>query len=367
MMAVSYIKIDLNAFRHNIKQIKNYVKKETSLVAVVKANAYGHGVKECLRVALQEGYQGAAVSRVTEGRELRRFGFTCPVYVLGLPLPHEILMGIDSDLILPVDLTVDIEAIEAAATSERKKAEVMIAVDSGMNRIGAHPEEIPLLLRKLKNCPHIHIRGTFTHMATADSRDKKIAENQLKVFEKALSYMDITDDFIISVANSAGILDMPNSWYNLARPGIIMYGLAPSKEMTNSLDIKGVMSVVTHVTHVQDLRQGEFVGYGASFVAEKNMRTATVPLGYADGYPRALSNRGCVLIGGKKCPIVGRICMDQFMVAVDETVKPGDEVVLVGRQGHSELTADEVADAANTISYEILCGWKRIPRVFIGE
>lgn len=366
-MAVSYIKIDLNAFRRNVRKIRNYIKGEAGLLAVVKANAYGHGVKECLQVALKEGYEGAAVSRVTEGRELRRFGFNCPIYVLGLPLPHEILMGVDSDLILPVDLTVDIEAIEAAAISERKMAEVMIAIDSGMNRIGAHPDEVPQLLEKLKKCSHIHIRGTFTHMATADFKDKDIAQKQLQVFEHALSYMNITDDFVISAANSAGILDIPNSWHNLVRPGIIMYGLPPSQDMTHSLDVESVMSVITHVTHVQNLKKGEFVGYGASFVAEKDMHTATIPLGYADGYPRALSNKGCVLIGGKRCPIVGRICMDQFMVAVDETVKPGDEAVLVGKQGNIELSADEVAEAAGTISYEILCTWKRIPRVFIGE
>lgn len=366
-MSVSYIKIDLHAFRHNVRRIREYMHDSAGLLAVVKANAYGHGVKECLKVALKEGYEGAAVSRVTEGRELRREGFTCPVYVLGLPLPHEILMGVDSDLILPVDLTVDIEAIEAAAMSERKMAEVMIAIDSGMNRIGAHPEEVPILLEKLRHCPHIHVRGTFTHMATADDVDKKLAKGQLQTFEKALQYMEITDDFVISAANSAGILDIPESWHNLARPGIIMYGLPPSKDMIHTLDIRGVMSVVTHVTHVQTLHEGEFVGYGATFVADRDMRTAVIPLGYADGYPRSLSNKGCVLIGGKRCPIVGRVCMDQFMVVVDDTVKPGDEAVLVGRQGEAELSADEVAEAAGTISYEILCRWKRIPRVFIGE
>lgn len=365
-MSVSYMEIDLKAFRHNLRVIRNYLKNVPAL-AVIKANAYGHGAVECLRVALEEGCVGAAVARVGEGRTIRKAGFTCPVYVLGLPLAEEMPMGVNEDLILPVDDTTDIDALEAIAAVENKMVEVMLPIDTGMNRIGTHVRDLPVFLQKLKNYPHLHIHGLFTHMATADATEKSKAYEQLAEFEKALAVMPSLNGLVISAASSAGTVDIPESWYNLVRPGIIQYGPSPSDTMQNYLDLKYMMTVVSHITHVQVLHKGETVGYGATYKAEKNMKIATIPIGYADGYPRALSNKGSVLIGGKRCPIVGRICMDQMMVAVDEGVTEGDEVVLIGRQGAEEIKVDELAKLTDTIHYEILCGLKRIPRIFIDE
>ena len=225
----------------------------------------------------------------------------------------------------------------------------------------------PLFLEKLKKYPHLHIHGLFTHLATADAKNKSKAYKQLAEFEEALSVMPSLENLVISAASSAGVVDIPESWYNLVRPGIIQYGPSPSNTMLNYLDLKYMMTVVSHITHVQVVHKGETVGYGATYTAGKDMRIATIPIGYADGYPRALSNKGAVLIGEKRCPIVGRICMDQLMAAVDDTVMPGDEVVLIGKQGEEEIKVDELAELAGTIHYEILCGLRRIPRIFIDE
>ena len=339
-MPVSYMEIDLRAFRHNLRVIRSHLKNVPAL-AVIKANAYGHGAVECLRAALEEGCVGAAVARVEEGRVVRASGFDCPVYVLGLPLPEEMSVGVNEELILPVD--------------------------TGMNRIGTHAKDLSAFLEKLKRYPHLHIHGLFTHLATADAKNKSKTYKQLAEFEEALSAMPSLENLVISAASSAGVVDIPESWYNLVRPGIIQYGPSPSNTMLNYLDLKYMMTVVSHITHVQVVHKGETVGYGATYTAGKDMRIATIPIGYADGYPRALSNKGAVLIGEKRCPIVGRICMDQLMAAVDDTVMPGDEVVLIGKQGDEEIKVDELAELAGTIHYEILCGLRRIPRIFIDE
>ena len=202
-------------------------------------------------------------------------------------------------------------------------------------------------------------------MATADHKEMDAALKQLDHFDEAISYMPVDENFVISSANSAGVIDIPRSWHNLARPGIIIYGPQPSDVMTNKLDLKYAMSVVSHVTHVQILHKGEAIGYGGTYVAKEDMKTATVPIGYADGWHRSLSNKGVVLINGKRCPIVGRICMDQFMVACDDEVRPGDEVILMGKQGEEEITVDEVSVTAETIPHEIMCDLKRIPRIFV--
>lgn len=366
-MAVSEIRINLNALRHNMRVIREHLPKEVNVLAVVKANAYGHGAVQALRIALEEGYCAAAVARVEEGAELREAGFTCPIYVLGLPLAEDMPTAVHYGLIPPVDDTVDLDALEAVAAAEGKTLDVMIAVDTGMNRIGVHPEDVPALWEKLESLPHLHIRGTFTHMATADHKEKDAALAQLDRFEEAISHMKVTEDFVISSANSAGIIDLPQSWHNLARPGIILYGPQPSDVMTNTLPLEYVMSLVSHVTHVQTLHKGEAIGYGGTYVADHDMKTATIPIGYADGYPRILSNKGEVLIGEKRRRIVGRICMDQFMVEADDTVVPGDEAVLLGKQGEEEITIDELTKTAGTIPHEVLCDLKRVPKVWVEE
>lgn len=366
-MPVSYIEVNLASLRHNIQVIRDHLPKEVKCLAVIKADGYGHGAAETLAIALEEGYVGAAVARVEEGEALRNKGFDCPIYTLGLPLAEDMVIGVANDLIMPVDDTVDLDALEAIAALSRKTMEVMLSVDTGMNRIGIHKEDIPAFLEKLKKYPHIHLHGTFTHMATADFAKKNRAMEQLSCFDDVISMLPVDKNFMISSANSAGVMDIPESWHNLARPGIILYGPEPSEVMTNHLDLKYAMRLVSHVTHVQTLKKGEAIGYGATYTTDKDIQTATIPIGYADGYPRDLSNKGTVLIRGKRFPVVGRICMDQMMVAVDDTVEVGDEVVLIGDQEGNEVSIDEVAKTIGTIPHEIMCQLKRVPRVYVEE
>lgn len=363
-MPVSYTKISLKALRHNLRLIRSTVPENVELMAILKSDGYGHGSIATLNIALEEGYSSAAVARVDEGIKLRQHGFNCPIYTLGLPLPYDMPVGVANDMIMPIDDTVDLKTMEAVAAVSNKEVKVMLTVDTGMNRLGIHLDKIPEFLKKLKRYPHLKLHGTFTHMATADEKDKTFAIAQLKEFEKALELLPKTKDFRISAANSAGILELPQSLYNLARPGIIMYGIYPSGDMKKNLDLQPVMSLISHCIHVQTLKKGETVGYGATYKADHMMKTATIPIGYADGYPRSLSNKGYVLIGGKKRPIVGRICMDQLMVAVDDTVRTGDQVVLIGEQGNEKITIEEVAELAETIPYELMCIFKRIIRVY---
>lgn len=366
-MPVSYTEINLAALRHNMRTIRNYLPPAVECLAVVKADAYGHGAVQTLRLALEEGYTSAAVARVEEGEELRQAGFTCPIYTLGLPLPEDMPKGIQNDLIMPVDDTVDLERLEKTAADREKKIEVMLPVDTGMNRIGIHPEDVKKFVVRLQKCPHIHLHGTFTHMATADSLGKGLAMQQLERFDEAIRNMPVDDHFVISSANSAGIIDIPQSWHTLARPGIILYGPQPSDVMTHHLDLRYALRLISYVSHVQTLHTGEAIGYGGTYTADREIRTATIPIGYADGYPRALSNKGFVLIGGKRRPIIGRICMDQLMCAVDDTVHPGDEVVLIGNQKEEMISVDEVARQVDTIPHEIMCALKRIPRIYVDE
>lgn len=366
-MAISSIEINLGALRHNLREIRRALPGHVGILAVVKADAYGHGAIPTMEIALQEGFTGACVARVKEGENLRKAGFMCPIYILGLPLLEDMIAGILYNLILPVDDTVDLSLLETLAASQNRKVDVTIAVDTGMNRIGIHPDDVPAFLDKLKEYPHIHLVGTFTHLATADCRDKKLAMKQLKEFDRAIAVMPKGKDFMISCANSAGILDIPESWYNMVRPGIIMYGSQPSDEMNHTMDLEWVLSLKSRLSHVQVLHKGESVSYGADFTAKEDMHIATIPVGYADGYPRSLSNKGEVLLHGKRFPIVGRICMDQLMIACDKEARPGDEVVLIGKQGEERITVDEVAKWADTIPHEITCGLKRIPRVYVNR
>jgi alanine racemase len=363
-MPVSYIEIDLKALRHNFRVIRESLPPTVELSAVVKANAYGHGAAEALRIALEEGYTSGIVARVYEGEALRKEGFTCPLFQLGPAILDEIETAVKNDITIPVEDGIDLNAIDKAAEKSGKKALVWVPINTGMNRIGVRPERFAGFLKELARYPHLHVVGTFTHMATADCPDRSKAVEQLKRFKKAVDSADLPEGFIVSAANSAGVMDLPESWHKMARPGIIIYGYEPSEYMSNHLDLKPVMSVHSHVTRVQTLYPGESVGYGATFTAEEEMHLATIPVGYADGWFRALSNKGVVLIHGKRCPILGRICMDQFMVRAPEETRPGDEVVLFGSQGDETLGADEQAGLAGTISYELLVRMQRIPRVY---
>ena len=293
-----------------------------------------------------------------------------PIYLLGLTRPQSFDLVADTNTIPAVCDSTDLDALNECAKRHFMTIPVCIAVDTGMHRIGIRPEDACAFIEKVESYSHLEVDGFFSHMANADAADQTHAHDQAALFGKMVQEVRAfrpDEDYRFSFANSAGLLAIKDSLYTDARPGIIQYGIMPSLDVPNRLGLKPVLSLHSEVVHVQHLEAGEGIGYGSTHVTSKPTTIATIPMGYADGYPRSLSNRGSVLIKGVRCPVVGRVCMDQFMVAVPDeiTVEVGDHVVLLGQQGHESITALEIAALANTIPYEIFCGFsERVPRVY---
>ncbi|MDR3589961.1 MAG: alanine racemase [Negativicutes bacterium] len=367
-MRPTIAEIDLAAIRHNIVQIRNKIGPAAKLVAVVKANAYGHGAVPVSRAALQAGADCLAVALPEEGAQLRAAGFTVPIFILGLTLPEQAGLVIANDLIATVSSSEGIRALGAAARAAGKQASFVLKTDTGMGRIGVTPAEVGALLASAQDIPEAQPVGVFTHLAAADASDKTHAAGQLALFQTALGQLPALT--YMSAANSATIIDLPSGHFNTVRPGIILYGLPPSGEMHRCLELRPAMQLKSRVVYVKQVPAGTSISYGCTHTTERPTFIATLPIGYADGYNRLLSNKAQVLIGGRRRPIVGRVCMDQLMVDLgpDCDTRIGDEAVLFGRQGGAEITVTELADLAGTINYELVCAVSaRVPRVYLNE
>ena len=366
-----WAEIDLDALRHNFAYIRQAV--GGPVCAVVKADAYGHGDVATAKAVQQAGVTGFAVSSLGEGHHLRHHGITVPILILGYADPAHAATLAEDDIATACFSTEYAQALSAAAVQAGVRVKVHIKIDTGMGRIGfavrSGFEETIREVEALYALPGLAICGIFQHFAVADSDapdDLAYTEEQYDLFTRVVDRLQ-ADGYAtgtVHCANSAAQLRHPEWRRDMTRAGIILYGLDPSED-AHFPELQPALSLHCIVTFVKELQPGQCVSYGRTFTADHPMRVATVCVGYADGYPRCLSNKGEVLIGGKRCPIVGRICMDQFMVAVDDSVKPGDEVILMGRQGEGEITLDEVAKTAGTIPHEITCDLKRIPRVFV--
>lgn len=368
-MRPTYAEIDLSAIRHNMKQIRSKVTLTTNIMAVVKADAYGHGALEITKAVIAAGATSLAVAISEEGIELRQGGVTLPIIILGLTTPEQFPALIRHKLTPAVSTLESINELSKAAQKFNIQASIMVAVDTGMGRIGVQPEELLEFVQKTMNFPHIEIYGVFTHLASADEKDKSYADKQLAVFNQAVQQLNKADIKLpnISAANSAAIIDMPTGHFNTVRPGIIMYGLPPSNEMHNQLDLRPAMSLKSKISYIKKVSSGTCIGYGSTYKTANDTFIATLPIGYADGYSRHLSNKASVLIGGQRHPVVGRVCMDQIMIDLGPIceAKAGDEVVLFGKQGDAEITVTELANLAGTINYELVCGIsKRVPRIY---
>jgi alanine racemase len=368
-MRPTIAQINLTNLAHNVKVIRNHLPPTMGMTAVVKADAYGHGALAVSRVALDQGATSLAVATPEEGQELREAGFTVPILLLGLTFAEDAAMIVKYDLTATVCTYEQINILAQAARTQGDQAKIMLKIDTGMNRIGFAPQDLPSYVEYALSLGEINLRGCFTHVATADSRDKTYAQNQVELFQQSLK--QLADKHIhlpyISFANSASIIDLDCTIGNHARPGIILYGLTPSNEMHHQLDLKPVMELKTKVAYVKQVPAGAAIGYGRTFQAPQATYIATLPIGYADGYHRLLSNKAPVLIGGKRCPVVGNVCMDQIMVDLGPEApgQIGTEAVLIGRQGTEEITVGELADLAQTINYELVCAVsKRVPRIY---
>ncbi|VBB05819.1 alanine racemase pyridoxal-phosphate attachment site [Lucifera butyrica] len=370
-MRPTYVEIDLTALRHNMTQIRSVIPSAAGIMAVVKADAYGHGAVPVSRTVLAAGASSLAVAIPEEGAELREAGLTVPILVLGLTLPEQAHSLVENNLTATVCTLEQVNALAAAAREVGKSAQVMIKTDTGMGRIGIPPAQVLPFIRQLLAIPEIKVQGLFTHMAAADEKDKRYANFQITAFRSVLADLKSAgiNPLCVSAANSAGIIDLPDSHFTAVRPGIILYGLPPSHDMHRSLDLHPVMSLKTKIVYIKQVPAATAISYGCTYQTSRETYIATLPLGYADGYSRQLSNKASVLIGGKRCPVVGRVCMDQILVdlGTECSSRIGDEAVLFGKQGSEEITVTELADLAATINYELVCAISpRVPRIYIG-
>lgn len=364
--------VDLDAIAYNIRNIRKKTAEGTGIIGVIKADAYGHGSVETAEVLLKNGADWLAVAVVDEGLNLRKHGIDAPVLLLGYTPELRLVDVIENGFIQTVYSYDTAKKLSDAAERLGKRASVHIKIDTGMGRIGYRVnEESADEIVEISKLPGIDVNGMFTHFSTADEADKGYTIMQYKKFLKMNEMLEERGLHIPvkHASNSAAIMDFDDMMLDMVRPGIILYGAYPSDEVKKeNLSLRPAMSIKTHVSYVKYVEAGDSISYGRKYTAPGKRRIATIPVGYADGFIRAYSNGGKVLIRGQYAPIVGRICMDQFMVDVTdiEGVEVNDEVVLMGRQGDGEISADFIASVLNTINYEVFCTLsKRVPRQYI--
>lgn len=366
-----YVEISLEAIGHNIREVKKRLPEGVKLLGVVKANAYGHGAVPVASY-LENQVDYFATATIEEAVELRENGISAPILILGYASPSQYGDLVEYDITQTIDSYAQALALEKEAARQNRKAKAHLAVDTGMTRIGFQVTEHDAdEAAKIADLPHIELEGMFTHFSCADQEDKTYCSMQMEKYDKMtalLAERGVTIP-LRHICNSAGIMEFDDHRFEMVRSGIITYGIYPSEEVKKErLDLIPALSWKSHVIHVKEVGPGIGVSYGATYVTEKPMtRIATVSAGYADGYPRALSNQGCVLIHGKKAPIIGRICMDQMMVDVTDIpdVQVEDVVTLVGTDGDETITIEEIANPAARFDYEMLCDISsRVTRVY---
>ncbi|MBQ7564503.1 MAG: alanine racemase [Lachnospiraceae bacterium] len=364
--------ISLSAFRKNLELIHQKITGKARLIAVIKANGYGHGAVALAEVMEQAAIvSGYAVATFEEAQALRNAGMKKDIMLLGESFPEDFEAMLSMDICPAVFQIESAELLSRAAEETGKTAKVHLKVDTGMGRIGLPCKEEGLALaEKIASLPGLVIEGLFTHFARADETDKSNALLQLKRFQwflRGLEERGIRARYC-HCANSAAILELPQAHFDQVRAGIILYGLLPSEEVKESCaGLSPVMSLKSSVVYIKSVQPGDSISYGGTFTAEHPMRVATIPVGYADGYPRSLSNKGFVLIRGKRASILGRVCMDQMMVDVTDIpeVSRYDEVVLLGEQEGERITAEELGELSGRFNYELVCDIsERVPRVY---
>lgn len=370
-----YAKINLDAVAWNMEQMKKNLKEGTEMVAVIKTDGYGHGAVQV--ASMLESYDyvwGYAVATLDEAVVLRAAEIQKPILVLGCIFPDQYWEMLKYEIRMNVYTKEMAEAISALAVEKGEQAYVHIKLDTGMARLGFSAEESSIEeIKEIAELPNLVLEGVFTHFAKADEEDKTFTMMQLEKFEwmtQRLEEEGVTFPYV-HASNSAGIIDVRRADYNLVRAGIAIYGLYPSEEVDKEkVQLKPALSLKSHIAFVKDIPAGTPVSYGGDFVSEHQMRIATIPIGYGDGYPRSLSDTGYVLIRGKKAPIIGRICMDQFMVDVSDIpeVKFGDKVTLIGRDQEEYLPVEKLSELSGRFNYEFVCDLgKRIPRVYVQD
>ena len=368
----TWVEIDLNALRHNLLAVKKRIGPQIKILGIVKADAYGHGDYEVSRVLLNNGVEMLGIAILEEGIQLRNTGIKAPLLLLGGVFEEQI------DSIIHYDVTPTVydlklaEVLSKKATYFNKKLKVHVYVDTGMGSIGVKHDNAVEFVKFVKNLKNLIIEGIYTHCSSSDEKDSAFTNLQIKRFRDVLDALDTIKVRIPlrHMANSGAILGYPESYFNTVRPGLSLYGLYPSEDVSRDIGIRPVMSFKTRIIHIKDMESGDVVGYDRAYRITKPTRVATLPMGYADGYNRLLSNQGEVIIRSKKASIIGRVCMDQCFVDVTniKDVSVGDEVVLYGRQAQESIPIESIAKQLNTIPYEVTCSIsKRVPRIYTNK
>lgn len=363
--------IDLDNFEHNLKEIRKATPISADIMPVIKADGYGHGALELAKAALNLGINYFAVATLEEAKALRLGGIDSDILILGPLFVNQYKPAIEDGITFILGESGSLPAVSAAAAEAGRKAKVHVKIDTGMSRVGLNYLNAADELKSYVDLPSVDFEGIMTHFATSDEKDKGYTYTQYERFIKViddLTYMGFNFR-IRHCSNSGAILDLPEMAMDMVRPGIIIYGLYPSSEVTKNIELRPVMKIITRITHLKLVDAGTPVSYGCTYTTRDTELVATIPIGYADGYSRILSGSAEVIVNGVKCRVVGRICMDQCMVSMPPSmagsVKIGDEVVIVGEQLGSAVSLDDLAEKMGTINYEVACMIsKRVPRVY---
>jgi alanine racemase len=371
MLYQTHVRVHLNNIRSNIENIRKAIGPERKILIAVKADGYGHGAVEVSKMAEKIGVDWLGVATVPEAIELRLAGINMPILKFSPCFPEEMIEAVNHRLSIAVCETSNVLLLNEAAKCCNRVTEVHLKIETGMGRIGVQIDQAKELAgRIIKDCPFLKLTGAMTHLPVSDEASKTFTQRQIDRFKKAVKEIEQTHDFkfeLVHCANSGGILGHPESWLDMVRPGIMLYGFYPSDETPQTIALAPGLSFKTRVSFIKKVSAGSSVGYGRTWVAPEDSYIATFPAGYADGFNRLFSNSGRVLINGVSYPVVGRVCMDQSMCNLGSTtdVKVGDEVVLIGWSGNQNISAYEWAEKLGTITYEVTCQIsKRVRRFY---
>ncbi|MCL5961906.1 MAG: alanine racemase [Chloroflexi bacterium] len=366
----TWAEINLDAVAHNVRELKRHIGRRVDLLAVVKANGYGHGAVQVAMTALESGARWLGVACVDEGIQLRRAGIDCPILIIGYSPPWEVEHIVDNALTPTVNTRQFVLALSSVSLSRKRVTPVHVKVDTGLTRFGLLPVEVVDFVKGIVTLPGIQLEGLYTHFSSADEPDKSFTIRQLGMLQEVLDRVS-REGIVIPLrhaANSAATLDLPETHLDLVRCGISIYGLYPSDGVSRAVKLQPAMVLKSRVARLRQVPAGTPVSYGRTYQTPEAAHLALVPIGYGDGVARSLSNLGSMLVRGQRVPIVGRVCMDNCVVNVQDVpdVRQDDEVVIIGKQGDGEITAEEIALMRGTINYEVTCSvGPRVPRVYV--
>lgn len=364
----TWVEVNLDAIADNVIAFRNHLPADTRIMAVVKADGYGHGAVQVAKEALSAGASYLGVALIDEAIELRQAGIAAPILVLGYTAPEFLEIAVEHNITITVFAEDSIVALAEITKRLDKQAAIHLKLDTGMGRIGVRTlEELEALIAAAKKSPRIFVEGLFTHFSCADEEDRSYTEDQHHTFSKVVQSASYTFPILHCSNSAAGIL-FPEWGYNMMRLGISLYGQYPSDYTKGKgIDLKPAFSLKSRIAYLKTVPPGTAISYGATYQTSHESTIASIPIGYADGFSRSLSNRGEALVNGQKVPIIGRVCMDQLMLDVSALpqCQIGDEVVFIGEQQKEYITVDDVAHKLNTINYEVTCMIsKRVPRVY---